>query len=193
MPYLLTLSAKKTVHFSHIFERLQCEQTRSCCCSADTLRLLCRHSVAARVYLTVQIAGSHWGQLLAGHSRQGINTVCSTSTAASLPLTSCPSPNCCPKTDKRAWAAIREKRDPLYEVISNKSDTKVPTVLLMHPQEDTSSQRIVDQQDPASLASTEVAALPSPRPQVLEQKEEDSKRESVDEEWLKSGTSVFEF
>ncbi|XP_014185726.1 homeobox-containing protein 1 isoform X3 [Astatotilapia calliptera] len=49
-------------------------------------------------------------------------------------------------------------------------------------QEDTSSQRIVDQQDPASLASTEVAALPSPRPQVLEQKEEDSKRESVDEE-----------
>lgn len=63
----------------------------------------------------------------------------------------------------------------------------------MHPQEDTSSQRIVDQQDPASLASTEVAALPSPRPQVLEQKEEDSKRESVDEEWLKSGTSVFDF
>ncbi|XP_005745293.1 homeobox-containing protein 1 isoform X3 [Pundamilia nyererei] len=49
-------------------------------------------------------------------------------------------------------------------------------------QEDTSSQRIVDQQDPASLASTEVAALPSPCPQVLEQKEEDSKRESVDEE-----------
>lgn len=67
-------------------------------------------------------------------------------------------------------------------MISNKSDTKAPTVLLMHPQEDTSSQRIVDQQDPASLASTEVAALPSPRPQVLEQKEEDSKRESVDEE-----------
>lgn len=67
-------------------------------------------------------------------------------------------------------------------MISNKRDTKVPTVLLMHPQEDTSSQRIVDQQDPASLASTEVAALPSPRPQVLEQKEEDSKRESVDEE-----------
>lgn len=49
-------------------------------------------------------------------------------------------------------------------------------------QEDTSSQRIVDQQDPASLASTEVAALPSPGTQVLEQKEEDSKRETVDEE-----------
>ncbi|XP_071356718.1 homeobox-containing protein 1 isoform X4 [Trachinotus anak] len=49
-------------------------------------------------------------------------------------------------------------------------------------QEDTSSQRIVDQQDPSSLATTEVAALPSPTPQVLEQKEEDSKRETVDEE-----------
>ncbi|XP_019963214.1 homeobox-containing protein 1 isoform X2 [Paralichthys olivaceus] len=49
-------------------------------------------------------------------------------------------------------------------------------------QEDASSQRIVDQQDPSSLATTEVAALPSPTPQVLEQKEEDSKRETVDEE-----------
>ncbi|XP_026204989.1 HNF-1_N and homeodomain domain-containing protein isoform X4 [Anabas testudineus] len=49
-------------------------------------------------------------------------------------------------------------------------------------QEDTPSQRIVDQQDPSSLATTEVAALPSPTPQVLEQKEEDSKRETVDEE-----------
>uniref|UniRef100_A0A3B4YVM9 Homeobox-containing protein 1 n=1 Tax=Stegastes partitus TaxID=144197 RepID=A0A3B4YVM9_9TELE len=49
-------------------------------------------------------------------------------------------------------------------------------------QEDASSQRIVDQQDPSSLATTEVAALPSPGPQVLEQKDEDSKRETVDEE-----------
>ncbi|XP_040909167.1 homeobox-containing protein 1 isoform X2 [Toxotes jaculatrix] len=49
-------------------------------------------------------------------------------------------------------------------------------------QEDTSSQRTVDQQDSSSLAATEVAALPSPTPQVLEQKEEDSKRETVDEE-----------
>ncbi|XP_069559512.1 homeobox-containing protein 1 isoform X4 [Brachyistius frenatus] len=49
-------------------------------------------------------------------------------------------------------------------------------------QEDASSQRMVDQQDPSSLAPTEVAALPSPGPQVLEQKEEDSKRETVDEE-----------
>ncbi|XP_047188059.1 homeobox-containing protein 1 isoform X3 [Scophthalmus maximus] len=49
-------------------------------------------------------------------------------------------------------------------------------------QEDTSSQRIVDQHDPSSLATTEVAALPSPSPQVLEQKEADSKRETVDEE-----------
>ncbi|KAG7245219.1 hypothetical protein INR49_023785 [Caranx melampygus] len=48
--------------------------------------------------------------------------------------------------------------------------------------EDASSQRIVDQQDPSSLATTEMAALPSPTPQVLEQKEEDSKRETVDEE-----------
>ncbi|KAG8005049.1 Homeobox-containing protein 1 [Nibea albiflora] len=49
-------------------------------------------------------------------------------------------------------------------------------------QEETSSLRIVDQQDPASLAAAEVAALPSPTPQVLDQKEEDSKRETVDEE-----------
>ncbi|XP_041810985.1 homeobox-containing protein 1 isoform X3 [Chelmon rostratus] len=49
-------------------------------------------------------------------------------------------------------------------------------------QEETSSLRIVDQQDPSSLATTEVAALPSPTPQVLDQKEEDSKRETVDEE-----------
>ncbi|XP_042362176.1 homeobox-containing protein 1 isoform X5 [Plectropomus leopardus] len=49
-------------------------------------------------------------------------------------------------------------------------------------QEETSSHRIVDQQDPSSLATTEVAALPSPTPQVLDQKEEDSKRETVDEE-----------
>ncbi|XP_040928726.1 homeobox-containing protein 1 isoform X3 [Betta splendens] len=48
-------------------------------------------------------------------------------------------------------------------------------------QEDTSSQRLVDQQDPSSLAATEVAALPS-SPQVPEQKEESSKREPVDEE-----------
>ncbi|XP_049458014.1 homeobox-containing protein 1 isoform X6 [Epinephelus fuscoguttatus] len=49
-------------------------------------------------------------------------------------------------------------------------------------QEETSSHRIADQQDPSSLATTEVAALPSPTPQVLDQKEEDSKRETVDEE-----------
>ncbi|XP_051245878.1 homeobox-containing protein 1 isoform X4 [Dicentrarchus labrax] len=49
-------------------------------------------------------------------------------------------------------------------------------------QEEPSSLRIVDQQDPSSLATTEVAALPSPTPQVLDQKEEDSKRETVDEE-----------
>ncbi|XP_070841417.1 homeobox-containing protein 1 isoform X4 [Chaetodon trifascialis] len=49
-------------------------------------------------------------------------------------------------------------------------------------QEETSSLRIVDQQDPSSLATAEVAALPSPTPQVLDQKEEDSKRETVDEE-----------
>ncbi|XP_058475983.1 homeobox-containing protein 1 isoform X7 [Solea solea] len=47
-------------------------------------------------------------------------------------------------------------------------------------QEDASSQRNLDQQE--SLATTEAAALPSPTPQVLEQKEEDSKRETVDEE-----------
>lgn len=55
-------------------------------------------------------------------------------------------------------------------------------LLYVFPQEDASSQRIVDQQDPSSLATTEVAALPSPTPQALEQKEQDSKRETVDEE-----------
>lgn len=48
-------------------------------------------------------------------------------------------------------------------------------------QEDT-SQRMSDQQDPSTLAATEVAALPSPASQVLEQKEDESKRETVDEE-----------
>ncbi|XP_075931412.1 homeobox-containing protein 1 isoform X4 [Anarhichas minor] len=49
-------------------------------------------------------------------------------------------------------------------------------------QEDASSHRIVDQQDSSSLATTEAAALPSPTPQVPDRKEEDSKRETVDEE-----------
>lgn len=49
-------------------------------------------------------------------------------------------------------------------------------------QEEPSSLRIVDQQDPSSLAATEVAALPSPAPEVLDQKEELSKKETVDEE-----------
>ncbi|KAK5884018.1 hypothetical protein CesoFtcFv8_020284 [Champsocephalus esox] len=49
-------------------------------------------------------------------------------------------------------------------------------------QEETPSHRMVDQQDPSSLAPAEVTALPSPPAQVLDLKEEDSKRESVDEE-----------
>ncbi|XP_031710125.1 homeobox-containing protein 1 isoform X4 [Anarrhichthys ocellatus] len=49
-------------------------------------------------------------------------------------------------------------------------------------QEDASSHRIIDQQDSSSLATTEAAALPSPTPQVPDRKEEDSKRETVDEE-----------
>ncbi|XP_071376479.1 homeobox-containing protein 1 [Centroberyx affinis] len=50
-------------------------------------------------------------------------------------------------------------------------------------QEETSSQRNVDQQDPSSLAAAEVVPLPSPTPQVLEPKDEDvTKRETVDEE-----------
>ncbi|XP_067363751.1 homeobox-containing protein 1 isoform X8 [Channa argus] len=53
-------------------------------------------------------------------------------------------------------------------------------------QEDASSQRAVEQQDVSSLATMEAAALPSPTPQVLEQKEEDSKRETVDEEGPKA-------
>lgn len=51
------------------------------------------------------------------------------------------------------------------------------------PQEETSSLRNVDHPDPSPLTTAaEVAALPSPAPQVLDQKEEDSKRETVDEE-----------
>lgn len=49
-------------------------------------------------------------------------------------------------------------------------------------QEEPSSLRIVEQQDSSSLAATEVATLPSPAPQVLDQKEELSKKETVDEE-----------
>ncbi|KAM4629949.1 homeobox-containing protein 1 isoform 1-T1 [Polymixia lowei] len=49
-------------------------------------------------------------------------------------------------------------------------------------QDELSSQRNVDQQDPTSLVAAEVAPLPSPTPQVLEPKDEESKRETVDEE-----------
>ncbi|XP_041868402.1 homeobox-containing protein 1 isoform X3 [Melanotaenia boesemani] len=49
-------------------------------------------------------------------------------------------------------------------------------------QEEASSQRVVDQPDPSSLAPAEMAALPSPSSQVGEQKEEDTIREPVDEE-----------
>ncbi|XP_040044853.2 homeobox-containing protein 1 isoform X3 [Gasterosteus aculeatus] len=50
-------------------------------------------------------------------------------------------------------------------------------------QEDASSHRIVDQQDSSSLATTEEAAAPpSPPPQVLDRKEELTKRDTVDEE-----------
>ncbi|XP_063756222.1 homeobox-containing protein 1 isoform X4 [Eleginops maclovinus] len=47
-------------------------------------------------------------------------------------------------------------------------------------QEESSSHRMVE--DSSSLAPAEVTALPSPPAQVLDQKEEDSKRETVDEE-----------
>ncbi|XP_029976218.1 homeobox-containing protein 1 isoform X5 [Salarias fasciatus] len=49
-------------------------------------------------------------------------------------------------------------------------------------QEDTPSQRTVDQQDPSSLAAPEAAVLPSPGPQVPEEKDDVSKRETADEE-----------
>ncbi|XP_037549377.1 homeobox-containing protein 1 [Nematolebias whitei] len=49
-------------------------------------------------------------------------------------------------------------------------------------QEDTSSQRVLDHQDPASLATVEVLVPPSPSSQVVEQKDGNSKREPVDEE-----------
>lgn len=47
--------------------------------------------------------------------------------------------------------------------------------------EDGSGQRLGDQQD-STLTGTEGACLPSPAPQLQEQKEDDSKRETVDEE-----------
>ncbi|XP_077937422.1 homeobox-containing protein 1 isoform X2 [Gasterosteus aculeatus] len=50
-------------------------------------------------------------------------------------------------------------------------------------QANASSHRIVDQQDSSSLATTEEAAAPpSPPPQVLDRKEELTKRDTVDEE-----------
>lgn len=71
---------------------------------------------------------------------------------------------------------------PAWVTVSTLKSVYFAHILCVFPQEDTSSQRTVDQQDPSSLAAAEVAALPSPAPQVLEQKEEDSKREPVDEE-----------
>lgn len=53
---------------------------------------------------------------------------------------------------------------------------------LRYLQEEPSSLRIVEQQDPSSLAAAEVATLPSSAPQVLDQKEELSTKETVDEE-----------
>lgn len=47
-------------------------------------------------------------------------------------------------------------------------------------QEETASLR--NQADPSSLRTAEVAALPSPAPQGLDPKEEDSKRETAEEE-----------
>ncbi|XP_034561097.1 homeobox-containing protein 1 isoform X2 [Notolabrus celidotus] len=49
-------------------------------------------------------------------------------------------------------------------------------------QEEASSLKIVDQQDPSPLVASEVAAPLSPASQVMDHKEEDSKRETVDEE-----------
>ncbi|XP_061597051.1 homeobox-containing protein 1 isoform X3 [Cololabis saira] len=62
---------------------------------------------------------------------------------------------------------------------SNGEDGEMPEFT---DQEETSSQKIMDHQDPSSLAAPEVSALPSPTSQVTEQKDEDSKREPADEE-----------
>lgn len=43
---------------------------------------------------------------------------------------------------------------------------------------------MVDQQDTPTMINTELAVMSNPTSQALEQKEEDSKRETVDEEWL---------
>lgn len=58
----------------------------------------------------------------------------------------------------------------------------ISPIFLPLTQEEPSSLRIVEQQDPSSLAAAEVATLPSPASQVLDQKEELSKKETVDEE-----------
>ncbi|XP_070995678.1 homeobox-containing protein 1-like isoform X2 [Oncorhynchus clarkii lewisi] len=49
-------------------------------------------------------------------------------------------------------------------------------------QEEISSRKDLDQQDPSSLAAVNVLPPPSPAPQVLEHKADESKRETVDEE-----------
>ncbi|XP_056154753.1 homeobox-containing protein 1 [Lampris incognitus] len=49
-------------------------------------------------------------------------------------------------------------------------------------QDELSSRRNPEQQDPSPLAAAEVAPLHSPTPQVLQQKDEESKRETVDME-----------
>lgn len=49
-------------------------------------------------------------------------------------------------------------------------------------QEEASSRKDIDQQEPSSLAAVEVMPLPSPTSQVPEQKADESKRETVDEE-----------
>uniref|UniRef100_A0A674D9N8 Homeobox-containing protein 1 n=1 Tax=Salmo trutta TaxID=8032 RepID=A0A674D9N8_SALTR len=49
-------------------------------------------------------------------------------------------------------------------------------------QEEISSRKDLDQQEPSSLAAVNVLPPPSPAPQVLEHKADESKRETVDEE-----------
>lgn len=74
-----------------------------------------------------------------------------------------------------------------------KRQVQLSYVLLL-PQEESSTLRIVEQQDPSSLAAAE--ALQSPAPQVLDQKEELSKKETVDEEWAtlpEFGSGCFSF
>lgn len=79
--------------------------------------------------------------------------------------------------EMRRWRPARRGEVNGKRRLNKTKKTSAPV-----PQEEPPSLRNADQPDPSSLTAAEVSALQSPAPQVLDQKEEDSKRETVDEE-----------